>query len=227
MGYVLSKSLLSGIKIARWRRVFIPVIILLGLAAFTVPGLSLLGRWLVIADPLDHARTIVVLSGHIPFRAMEAASIYRQGWAPEVWLTKTEETTEETALERVGIHVTSEQTYNREVLERLGVPESAIRLLDIGARNTVGELKVIARELTRLGERKAILVTSKPHSRRVRATWRALIGNSPRAMVRYSKEDPYQPERWWRHTQDALAVSREVLGMMNVWAGFPVRPNRR
>jgi len=214
-------------KKAWCRRVLIAVLVLLGLTAFAVPGLGILGRWLVVADPLEHARAVVVLSGHIPFRAMEAAAIYRQGWAPEVWLTRTEETAEAVALERVGVHVISEQTYNREVLERLGVPESAIRLLNMGARNTAGEVRIIARELRPLVEQKVILVTSKPHSRRVRATWRALVGNSPRAIVRYSSEDPYRADGWWKRTQDALAVSREVFGMLNVWAGFPVQPDRQ
>jgi hypothetical protein len=44
--------------------------------------------------------------------------------------------------------------------------------------------------------------------------------------VRYASADPYDAQRWWRHTRDALAVSREVFGLLNVWAGFPVQPAR-
>jgi len=72
-----------------------------------------------------------------------------------------------------------------------------------------------------------IIVTSKAHSRRVRATWSAVVGNSPRAIIRYAEEEPYQAGRWWRNTRDALDVSREVFGLMNVWAGFPVQPDRQ
>ena len=214
-------------KVRLWRRTIIPVAVLALMVASITLGLSRLGHWLVVADPLDHARAIVVLSGHVPFRAIEAASIYRQGWAPEVWLTKAERPAEEAALARLGIRYVQGEDYSREVLERLGVPLNAIRLMDEGIKNTAEEVKLIGRELKRIGGEKVILVTSKPHSRRVRATWRKLVGDSLPAIVQFAREDPYQADRWWWHTRDALAVSREVFGMMNVWAGFPVQPERR
>ena len=45
------------------------------------------GPLLVVEDPLQKARAVVVFGGGIPFRAMEAAKLYREGWAPEVWLS--------------------------------------------------------------------------------------------------------------------------------------------
>jgi uncharacterized SAM-binding protein YcdF (DUF218 family) len=166
---------------------------------------------------------MVVLGGHLPFRAMEAASLYRQGWAPEVWLTRSSSPAEAGALARLGIRVLGEEHYNRQVLERLGVPTEAIHVLRDGAQNTVEEVQVVARELEQVEGGRIILVTSKAHSRRVRATWHALVGETPHAVVRYAADDPYDPSRWWRNTRDALAVSREVFGLLNVWAGFPVR----
>lgn len=47
-------------------------------------GIRGLGYWPVVADPLEKARAIVSLWGHLPVRAMEAVLIYRQGCAPEV-----------------------------------------------------------------------------------------------------------------------------------------------
>jgi len=180
-----------------------------------------------VADPLEPASVIVVLGGHVPFRAMEAASLFRQGWAPDVWLTRPLQPAEEAALDELGMHRCGEEAMNREVLERLGVPPPAIRVLRDGVLNTADEVRLVARELERVGATGVILVTSKPHSRRVRAIWRALVGNSPRAVVRYAASDPYDPGHWWRRTGDMLAVSREVLGLVNVWAGFPVQPDRR
>ncbi len=107
------------------------------------------------------------------------------------------------------------------------MPPGAIRMLSGGVLNTVEEVRLIAREIERAGGDRVILVTSKPHSRRVRATWRAIVGDSPHAIVRYAASDPFNPGHWWRNTSDALAVSREVFGLMNVWAGFPVQPDRR
>jgi uncharacterized SAM-binding protein YcdF (DUF218 family) len=188
--------------------------------------LNRLGYWLVVADPLEPARAIVVLSGRVPFRAMEAASIYRQKWAPEVWLTKEVRAAEDVALENLGVHVVPKEAYNREVLKRLGVPVSSIRILEDGVWNTVDETRLVAGELRANGADRVILVTSKTHSRRVRATWSEIIGASPRAVVRYASEEPNNPEHWWRNTRDALEVSREAFGLLNVWAGFPIQPDR-
>ena len=69
-----------------------------------------------------------------------------------------------------------------------------------------------------------IIVTSKVHTRRVRATWHALVEQRLRAIVRPAS-DRYNGAHWWRDTYDALVVSREVFGLMNVWAGFPVKPD--
>ena len=202
-------------------------LVALGLVAIVVQaGVRQLGHWLVIADPLEPARAIVVLSGRVPFRAMEAASIYHQKWAPEVWVTKEVRTAEEATLDRLGVPVVRGDALNREVLQRLGVPPAAVHLLSDRVRNTADEVRLVADQLRRNGADQVILVTSKTHSRRVRATWSAIVGVSPRAVVRYAAEEPYHPESWWRNTRDALDVSREVFGLMNVWAGFPVQPDR-
>lgn len=211
-----------------WRRRALVVLLFVALVGALVAwGVTGLGHWLVVADPLEPARAIVVLNGHLPFRAMAAASLYRQGWAPEVWVTRPAQPERDAALLKLGMRVVGEEAYNREVLERLGVPAGAIRVLGEGVRNTVEEVRLIDGELRRTGGERVILVTSKPHSRRVQATWQALVVGSPHAVVRYATEDPYNPGRWWRNTRDALAVSREVFALMNVWAGFPVQPDQR
>src|ERR1700737_4935098 len=50
-----------------------------------------IGRWLVVEDSLGNARAITVLSGSMTLRTVEAAKLYRQGYAPEVWLTHSAE----------------------------------------------------------------------------------------------------------------------------------------
>jgi uncharacterized SAM-binding protein YcdF (DUF218 family) len=182
------------------------------------------GFWLVVSDPLAPARAIVVMTGDFPFRAMEAAAIYREGWAPEVWLPQSSAPAREAALRRLGFAVTREEESTRRLLERLGVPPGSIRVLTGAARNTREEIDLVRGELARIGGRAVVLVTSKAHTRRVRATWRALGGGTARAVVRYAREDPFEPGGWWRNTSDALAVSRELLGVINVWLGFPLSP---
>lgn len=198
------------------------------LIASAIWGMARLGFWLMVEDPVQEpAPAIVVLSGEFPFRAMEAASIYRQGWAREIWLTHDAIDDERRPfIEGLGLPFVSQEAYNRAVLARRGVPPGAIRPLAEPVHNTVDELRAVAAELRRTGGRSVIVVTSKPHSRRVKLTWRVLVGNAPRLILRFAADEPYEP-RWWRNTRDALAVSREAFGIANVLAGFPVLPDKR
>ena len=196
-------------------------IVVLGPRALRTPG-----TWLVVQDPLQQARAAVVFGGAVPFRAMEAAAIYQQGWTHEVWLSPGRITDEDVGLARLGIKSPSDADYNRQVLERLNVPARAVRVLDGRIANTADEVRMIAQALEAAGGDRVILVTSKYHTRRVKILWRALIGTRPEALVRSASEDPFEPDRWWRTTDDAMAVSREWFGLLNARIGFPVKSRR-
>ncbi len=189
-------------------------------------ALKAAGTWLVVADPLQSARSVVVFGGQVPFRAMEAAAVYKQGWTGEVWLTRGRIQEDDLALAKLGIDRTAEHEYSRQVLERLGVPSDAIRVLPERTVNTADEVRAVARELKATGGGRVILVTSKYHARRVKVIWHALVGSRPEAIVRYTPDDPFEPRRWWRSTTDAMAVSREWFGLLNAWTGFPVKSER-
>jgi uncharacterized SAM-binding protein YcdF (DUF218 family) len=196
-----------------------------GLAVVLVVGVSLqgVGRWLIVTDPLEPSPVAVVLGGEVPFRAREAALLFREKWVARVWLTRGGGKSRDGVAGGLGTWPRDYTLQNIEVLERLGVPGSAIRILDHRSRNTASELKIVAKALRREGIDRVIIVTSKAHTRRVRATWRVLVGTLPRVIIRPAGEDPYEPIRWWRRTRDTKVVSHEVLGLLNVWARFPVR----
>ncbi len=182
------------------------------------------GRWLVVEDPLEKARAIAVLSGRMPLRAIEAAKLYRQGYAPEVWLTHSLEPGE--SLKRMGISFAGEDYYNARVLVHEGVPPEAIHVLEPPVVNTADEIKVLAAMLAPEKDRTVILVTTKPHTRRVRLLWRRLAAGQGKAIVRASSADSFDPKHWWRTTNDALDVLREVLGLVNAWAGLPLHASQ-
>ena len=181
-----------------------------------------IGRWLVVEDPLVEARVIVVLSGAMPLRVMEAAKLYRTGYASEIWLTHSTEPGE--TLQAMGIPFASEDQYNARVLIHERVPAEAIHVLEPPIVNTAEEIKVVAAALGRESNRTVIFVTSKAHTRRVRLLWRRLVPGQSRAIVRAASGDSFDPRHWWRNTNDALDVVREVLGVMNAWAGLPLHP---
>jgi uncharacterized SAM-binding protein YcdF (DUF218 family) len=181
-----------------------------------------LGGWLVIEDPLEKADAIAVLSGRVPGRALEAARVYNEGYAGRVWLTHSTEPG--AALAKLSVPYLGEDSYDKQVLLHQGVPENAIAVLDPPIVNTADEVKTIGQALEKENLRSVILVTSKVHTRRVKALWKRISGQRGVAIVRGDSEDPFDPEHWWRDTRDALDVVHELLGLANTWAGLPLKP---
>jgi uncharacterized SAM-binding protein YcdF (DUF218 family) len=183
-----------------------------------------IGRWLVIQDPLVHADAIVVLSGNLPDRALEAARLYRAGYAEQVWVSQPISPAQ--ALKTMKIFFLGEDFYNEKILLAKGVPEDAIRITERPSANTLEEVRQIQETLRRSNSHNVIVVTSKAHTRRVRTIWNKVVGSDPHVIVRFANDDPYDGAHWWRHTHDALDIARETLGLFNAWAGFPLRPSQ-
>jgi uncharacterized SAM-binding protein YcdF (DUF218 family) len=206
---------------------FAPAILLIsavGLFVFAAIIFLGIGRWLVVEDPLDKAQAIVVLGGRIPMRAKEAARLYNAGYSPQVWLTRANEPA--ASLQEMHIAYIGEDFYNSRVLMHDGVPSNAIHVLEPPIDNTADEVRAIAAELEREKGAAVIIVTTKVHTRRVRTLWKKLSSGRGRAIVRAASTDSFAPEHWWRTTGDSLDVVREVLGLLNAWAGLPLHPSR-
>lgn len=183
-----------------------------------------IGQWLIVQDPLAHADAIVVLSGRLPERALEAARLYHAGYAEQVWISQPTSPAEE--LKKMKIFYLGEDFYNEKVLIAQGIPVDAIHVLEEPTANTEEEVREISQVLRRNNFHNVIVVTSKPHTRRVRTIWHKLVGSGPQVIVRFTNDDPFDGAHWWHHTRDGLDVVRETLGLLNAWAGFPFRPSQ-
>jgi len=206
------------------KRVFGTLFVLLIIGSAALWAFRNVGRLLVVEDPLQHARAIVILSGVPPYRAMEAAKIYRQGWAKEVWLFRDDLRGADKAFAALGIHYISEEEYDQQVLEHLGVPKAAIRILEPSTTNTASEFRQIGWELQKQAGAKVILVTSPVHTRRSRLIWHLVVGDRHQAILRHDDAEPTDPHHWWRTTKDVEAVEHEVLGLIDARLGFAVKP---
>src|SRR5260370_2313153 len=168
----------------------------LALAAVIFFGL---GRWLVVEDPLANAQAIVVLSGAMPLRAVEAAKLYREGYAPEIWLTHSTEPGK--TLEEMGIPFFGEDRYNKLLLIHEGAPAEAIHVLDPPIVNTADEIRPPPAPLNPGTNATVIVVTTTAHTRRVRLLWYRLAPRRARALLRAPFRDPFDP-RHWRPTSE-------------------------
>jgi len=199
----------------------------LALFAFSA-GLAFLlgvGHWLIKEDSLQKANAIAVLSGTFPDRALEAASLYRAGYAKEIWLTHPG--LQSNTLTQLGIHNPGEADLNYQLLRRQGVPAKAIHVLDSPIINTQDELEVIGSALQRNRASSVIVVTNKAHTRRVHELWNKLNSSRGEIIVHAVSNDAFQPSAWWTRTGDTHQVIHELLGIINVWAGLPVQSTLR
>ena len=187
----------------------------------TVALLFGVGHWLVEEDSLQKANAIAVLSGNFPARALEAASLYRGGYASEIWLTHPGPQSD--VLTQMGIHYPSEAEFNYQVLRRQGIPARAIHVLDAPIINTADELDVIRTTLQQKRGGSVIVVTNKAHTRRVHELWNRLDSARGKIIVHGIANDDFQASAWWTRTGDTHQVIHEILGMINVWAGLPMQ----
>lgn len=174
---------------------------------------------LIAEDPLAPAAAIVVLAGHPPFREMEAAELYRAGWAPRVVVLREVLWEEEQAFAQLGIAVPERWELSHRVLTTLGVPAEAIVTPPERAQNTFEELAIALRALDPR-DQPVILVTSKVHTRRVGLTWRYLAGGRSPGLTRPTRYDPFDVDRWWLEGRFLTQVTREYAGLVGYAARF-------
>jgi len=179
-------------------------------------------RFLVTEDRLAPASAIVVLGGEPPYREMEAASLYRAGWAQRVFIVpNANEAIREDAYRTLGLSLPAEWELRRDALIALGVPASAIVVAKRASLATLDELEIANAEVASEVE-PVILVTSNYHTRRVSLYWKRVAGPKRRGIVRAAPDDRIVGKVWWRRQTPAKKVLNEYLGLLNYLVGFPV-----
>ncbi len=173
------------------------------------------GRYLVVDEPLEHADAIVVLAGARVERWLEAADLYRSGWAPRVVLSPGRIESAELQLRERGVRFPAEVELTRDALVQLGVPLEAIDILPGSLDNTADEARATHAFATTARWHRIIVVTSKYHTRRTSFAFRRAFRAAPIAVVIHaSRYDPATPERWWRDRADVRYVTSELQKLL-------------
>jgi len=173
------------------------------------------GRLLV--DPgasraVETADAIFVLSGSNADRWLEAYDLWREQRAPRIVLSPGLRDAGEQELARRGVRVPTGADIARAVLTRdLGVPATAVEIVQTPLDNTAAEATAIASLAAARGWTRVIVVTSLPHTRRTRiAMERALEPVGVAVQVRGSRYDAFSPSRWWRDRGDVRWIVTEL-----------------
>ena len=178
-----------------------------------------LGSWLVVQDPLDHADAIVVLGGTMYERQMEAVDLYKEGWAPRIYVVRELADWGEAELIARGVAYTRVVDLQIDTMKKLGVPGDRIIVLD-AAGSTAEEALLVLRLVNEQRFKTVIVVTSKQHTRRARMVMnRRLSGSGVTVIVRPSRYDRANVDRWWTERATLRFTLFETQRLFGYWIG--------
>ena len=169
--------------------------------------LFLVGWWLDYSELPHKADVIVVLGGYEVSRPLYGAELFRDGYAPEVWVSRVRVRESLRLLRGLGIEVLNEDEIAVEVLKKKGVPAASIRRYGNGAISTIEVGLSLAAELGP-GQKNILVVTSRYHARRARLILRGVLKGRAVTVV----ASPYEgfSRYWWRDQDLAKAAILEI-----------------
>ena len=190
------------------------ILLLPACAAVLAPGaygLVELGSFLAREDPLQKADAILVLSGTPMRRPLEAADLYLERYSPRIVLSRQTPEGGERALAARGIPFAEDVERAPDVFLRLGIPEDGI-IIPTRIHDSTAAEAITLRELAQAhGWRRVIVVSSSYHLRRASFAFRReLRGTGVEVLMRGTRYDGMEPNRWWRHRRDIREIFPEV-----------------
>jgi uncharacterized SAM-binding protein YcdF (DUF218 family) len=172
-----------------------------------------LGSWLQLSQPPQKSDAIVVLGGD-PSRAIKAAALYKEGWAPEIWVSRTYREAYFARLDALGIALPKEEQIVKDALVKRGVPAGQVKFYGSDVLSTLEEAQGLRRALGR-ADAKLLLVTSAVHARRARMVFRRMFAD-----VRVvAADDPAPATRWWTRKLLAEQVVKETTATLYLMLG--------
>ena len=149
-----------------------------------------LGEYLTYTEPPCKADMIVVLAGDWwGNRAIKAAELVREGWAPKVLVSGAG-----------TVYGTNEGDLALRFLTSKGYSPEPFFNLPSPARSTEEEARFVVPELRRQNVHRFILVTSDFHTRRAADVYRKAASDLPFCVVA-SPDPDFSPDGWW-HTRE-------------------------
>lgn len=200
------------------RFIVVLIVIVAAIAAFAWASLSL-GHILHHEDPLERADAIVILGGSWLVRTAEGGDLYGEGRAPLVVLSRELPDRGEDALRARGIAVPGVTDVQVGALVAMGVPRPAIEILE-PQEATATEAARIAELAAARGWRTIIVVTDKLHTARARLVMtRHLAASQTRVVMRSSRYDAADVDRWWQRRTDFRFALFEAQKLLAYWIG--------
>jgi len=178
------------------------------LYVFRAQYLPYAGRYLVVEDKLEKANAMFVFGGSIPNRIIEAAEIYKDGFAPLIIISKYPEPEGYKYLRDIDISLPEGHDINKSIAIQMGIPENNLLVTEYRNTSTFEEILRLVQFCRENNFKKVILVSSKSHTRRISRIFSGISDGQIKGIVRYSRFDGYNPDQWW---QDRNSLRQTVF----------------
>ena len=176
--------------------------------------LTLLGRLLIVADPLQPADAIVPLGGEAATeRLAYAAKLFKEGYAQSFLIVNLE-------IKLPGIRSEYNELAKREAAWQ-GVPKESIVFAPGIVTSTVDEALSVRQLAQASGFRSVIVVTSPFHTRRTRRIFAdAFRDTSITLTVQPVEGHWYKADRWWKSQEGLQTTWTEYLKFLLYLGGY-------
>jgi uncharacterized SAM-binding protein YcdF (DUF218 family) len=171
------------------------------------------GAFLIVADELENANAIVVLSGGDETRMSEALSLYEEGYANIIILT-------ETGRELENLDVLHSFDMRIQLMNN-GVPSGNILITDHIVGSTVDEAVAVKNLLANRQMNSAIIVTDPYHTKRTSIIFREIFADSPiKLMIRPVASSWYNSRSWFLSPRGWQFTFLEYLKLAGYYLGI-------
>jgi uncharacterized SAM-binding protein YcdF (DUF218 family) len=161
----------------------------------------------IVSDPVTSSDAVVVLGGQIEVRPFVAAELYSRGLVAKVLVSQVAETRSN----RIG-DIPGHSEFNRQLLVKLGVPETAIEMFGESNRNTKDEAVALRNWAEAHRVSRIIVPTEIFAARRLR--WilsREFAESSVRLEVPAFEPPDYTRAEWWKTEAGMIAFQNEIM----------------
>lgn len=168
--------------------------------------------WLSVSGKLVKSDAIVVLAGD-PARAIYAAELYLQDYAPGIYVSRPIRLPSLKKLDEIGVFYPRHEEIYQQVLMKKGVPEKSIYFFGNASISTAEEALALKKTLS--GISSLLIVTSPYHVRRTQLIFEDTLPNTQIRVVPM----PYEtlPSKWWKDQNAARDVLLETAKTLHYW----------
>lgn len=203
----------GSIKVKRKRCWLFACTLLILITIINPIWLPWIGKFLVVADPLQKSDALVILAGDENERIAAGVQLFQQGLAKWFILTDMKMPIPNSE----GIYSTNVKSK----VTRQGVPAEYILIVPGQVSTTEDEALRVKEFILSQGFRSLIVVTSPYHTRRARMLLReAFRGSGVYLIVRPSSPSSYQADAWWQSPKNLRTTLLEYAKILAYLFGF-------